>query len=66
MGVPQTVSGTVIRCSVGDDSRRYPLRSAAPELAISTGGGLIGLFCSGYYPAKMDLSSGVWLLVITC
>jgi len=40
VGVLQTVSGTPIRCSVGDDSRRDPLRSAAPELAISTGGSL--------------------------
>jgi hypothetical protein len=40
VGVLQTMSGTPIRCSVGDDSRRDPLRSAAPELAIGTGGNL--------------------------
>jgi hypothetical protein len=40
VGVLQTMSGTAIRYSVGDDSRRDPLRSAAPELAISTGGNL--------------------------
>jgi hypothetical protein len=51
------MSGTAIRCLVGDDSRRDPLRSAAPELAISTGGNLdfSSLRVSGRtWPATVD------------